>query len=71
MKTTAFMQWQGTDICVDIHCKCDHNSHFDGYSFNYFKCKCGRKYEVSRELNMTELKDPHVILATSFKEGME
>lgn len=34
----AFIQWKGTDVCMDFHCECGAHCHFDGY-FAY-KVKC-------------------------------
>jgi hypothetical protein len=39
----AFIQWKGTDVCMDLHCPaCQHHNHYDG-DFCYFvqcaKCK--------------------------------
>lgn len=49
----AFIQWKGTDVCLDFHCVCDYESntgdfgHFDGYFAYRIKCdKCGRVWEM-------------------------
>jgi hypothetical protein len=39
----AFIQWKGTDVCMDLHCPaCGYHNHYDGY-FAYIvgcsKCK--------------------------------
>lgn len=26
----AFIQWKGTDVCMDFHCECGAHCHFDG-----------------------------------------
>lgn len=26
----AFIQWKGTDVCMDFHCECGVHMHFDG-----------------------------------------
>jgi hypothetical protein len=26
----AFVQWKGTDACIDLHCECGFHSHYDG-----------------------------------------
>jgi hypothetical protein len=37
----AFVQWKGTDVCMDFRCDCGADCHFDG-DFAYFvRCpKC-------------------------------
>lgn len=40
-KTTdpyAFIQWKGTDVCMDFHCKCGAHCHFDGDFAYVVKC---------------------------------
>lgn len=27
---SAFIQWKGTDVCMDFHCECGAFCHFDG-----------------------------------------
>lgn len=43
----AFIQWKGTDVCMDFHCECGVMGHFDG-SFAYVvKCgACGQEWEM-------------------------
>lgn len=37
----AFIQWKGTDVCMDFQCECGENSHFDGDFAYAVKCpKC-------------------------------
>lgn len=26
---TGFIQWKGTDVCMDVYCKCGYHSHID------------------------------------------
>lgn len=34
----AFVQWKGTDVCMDFHCECGAHCHFDGYFAYTVKC---------------------------------
>ena len=34
----AFIQWKGTDVCMDFHCECTAHLHFDGYFAHYIEC---------------------------------
>jgi transcription initiation factor IIE alpha subunit len=54
-----FIQWKGTDVCIDIYCpSCKHHSHYDGWFLYYFKCpKCGTMYEMGTEVSMTEMEE--------------
>jgi hypothetical protein len=45
----AFIQWKGTDVCMDLYCPtCSYHNHYDG-GFAYFvKCaKCGALWEMN------------------------
>ncbi len=34
----AFVQWKGTDVCMDFHCECGTHCHFDGDFAYTVKC---------------------------------
>ena len=44
----VFIQWKGTNVCLDFHCyKCNTFAHFDGDFAYYLVCpKCGQHYEM-------------------------
>lgn len=43
----AFIQWKGTDVCMDFRCDCGANCHFDGYFAYVVKCPhCGTKWQM-------------------------
>lgn len=44
----VWIQWKGTDVCMDVYCECGTHGHIDG-DFTYsVKCAdCGRAYQVS------------------------
>lgn len=69
-KPVGWIQWKGTEVCMDVHCKCGHHSHFDGYFCYNIKCpKCGTIYacteyvELIEVLNVTEQELQNVIEA--------
>jgi hypothetical protein len=35
---SAFLQWKGTNVCMDFHCECGAFCHFDGYSAYTIRC---------------------------------
>lgn len=52
----GWIQWKGTDVCMDIHCRCGATCHFDGDFFYTFKCKmCGQVYAVGQNIKMIHL----------------
>lgn len=52
----GWIQWKGTNVCIDLHCKCGAHMHFDGEFFYHFQCPhCGRKYAVGQNVALIEL----------------
>lgn len=42
-----FVQWKGTDACLDLYCACGQNLHFDGYFASELTCgRCMQTYEL-------------------------
>jgi len=57
----AWLQWKGTDCCVDIYCVCGAQLHYDGDFMYYIQCpKCKRYFECDAHIKLFEvdLKDP-------------
>lgn len=53
---SAFIQWKGTDVCMDCYCTCGHSFHIDADFAYAVKCnKCGRVFELSAVIEMREL----------------
>lgn len=46
-KPHGWIQWKGTDVCVDLRCECGEQSHYDGEFAYHWQCKCGRQYALS------------------------
>ena len=55
-KPGVFIQWKGTDVCMDFRCVCGDNCHFDGYFAYVVECSCGRRWEM-----------PHYVVPREFK----
>jgi hypothetical protein len=52
----AFIQWKGTDACMDIHCPCGAHLHWDGDFAYMLACPhCDRAWEMPIYLPMREL----------------
>lgn len=43
-----FIQWKGTDACIDLHCPaCSYHNHYDGFFAYYVECaKCKALYKL-------------------------
>ena len=49
----CWIQWQGTDVSMDVHCKCGHLGHFDGDFCYHIKCpKCGQVYQCDGNIKL-------------------
>jgi hypothetical protein len=55
----VWVQWKGTNVCCDIHCKCGAHLHFDGWFFYVFQCPhCKRFWEVGTHMPVYEVTAP-------------
>jgi hypothetical protein len=51
-----FIQWKGTQVCLDLHCTCGCHSHIDSWFAYYVQCpNCGQVYEMAQEVGMTKV----------------
>ena len=52
----GWIQWKGTNVCIDIHCRCGRLGHFDGDSFYHYRCPgCGQAYAVGQNVKLIPL----------------
>jgi len=63
----GWIQWKGTDVCMDIRCKCGSRTHIDAEFAYRVKCPyCGTVYFCSGHIELIELEiepDSCVIVA--------
>ena len=54
--THTFIQWQGTNVCMDFSCKCGQSMHFDTDSLFFVQCcGCHTKYIMSSYVRAIEV----------------
>ena len=47
----AFLQWKGTNACLDLYCTCGDQFHFDGHFASELTCgRCGQTWELPHML---------------------
>jgi hypothetical protein len=52
----AWIQWKGTNVCMDIHCKCGEMTHVDNdFAYHVKCCKCGTVYFCNGNIELIEL----------------
>lgn len=55
-RPTTFLQWKGTEVCMDVYCVCGSQFHIDDYFAYAVQClKCKRRYEMSTRIEMREM----------------
>ena len=48
---TMFLQWKGTEVCLDFRCPCGATGHFDGWGAYFLMCpSCGSVYELGTQV---------------------
>lgn len=51
-----WIQWEGTDVCMDLHCKCGETPHVDADFMYHVKCpSCGTVYFRNGHIEHIEL----------------
>ena len=66
----GWIQWKGTDACIDLHCKCGHLGHLDREFLYFYKCKaCGAKYAVGQNVKLIPLDDEEARLVEDAEGG--
>lgn len=52
----AFVQWKGTDLCMDFVCVCGVTSHVDGYFCYAVQCaNCDRRFRLAPTVLVDEV----------------
>jgi uncharacterized protein (DUF983 family) len=48
----TFVQWKGTDLCMDLYCpECGESSHFDGFFAYHIRCpNCKAVFKMPQDL---------------------
>jgi hypothetical protein len=55
-ESSGWIQWKGTNVCVDLHCHCGASFHFDGEFFYHWRCTCcGAVYAVGQNIKLIPL----------------
>lgn len=67
---TNFIQWKGTDVCIDIRCSED-GFHYDGTFMHLIRCPdCGAVYEVGTQVHLRKVTEPDILADPYIKDGM-
>lgn len=49
----SFIQWKGTNVCIDLYCTCGKHSHYDGDFLYRWQCPaCKKCWEMGTAVRM-------------------
>ncbi len=55
-KPRGWIQWKGSDVCMDVYCECGNHFHIDADFAYYVKCpSCERVYMCNGHIELIEL----------------
>lgn len=64
----GWIQWKGTDVCMDLYCECGHHGHVDGCFFYFYKCpKCHMRFAVGQNVKLIKLSESQALEVSDFK----
>lgn len=68
----GWIQWKGTDVCLDLHCDCGINSHLDAEFAYYVRCPgCGQVYSCNGHIELVPLTPEETCVAESLACGVK
>ena len=62
--TYGWIQWKGTDVCMDMHCSCGQLGHIDAEFAYFYECVCGKRYAIGSVVKLIELTAEQAIEVT-------
>jgi hypothetical protein len=68
-KPHGWIQWKGTQVCMDVYCKCGFHGHIDDDFVYNVKCPmCGTTYMCNGHIQLVELTEDEAKQARIVKE---
>lgn len=65
----GWIQWKGTQICMDVHCKCGAHLHVDDDFVYHIECpECSTVYMCNGHIELIELQERPEYVITLDKE---
>ena len=57
----AWIQWKGTSVCMDVHCRCGADGHVDAEFAYFYRCRaCGVTFAVGQNVRLYSVSAAHV-----------
>ena len=72
-KPHGWIQWKGTDVCIDLHCSCGDQLHYDGEFLYYWRCpSCLKVWEMGTHVSVYEVQGQELTkLVGEYPEGIK
>jgi hypothetical protein len=52
----GWIQWKGTEVCIDLHCVCGFDGHLDDSFLYRVHCpRCDRQFLVGQNIKLIEM----------------
>ena len=56
----GWIQWKGTEVCMDVHCTCGELTHIDAdFCYQVKCCACGQLYQVDPNVRLKPVDKPN------------
>lgn len=69
-ETQAFIQWKGTDVCMDFRCECGGGGHVDAMFAYAVRCNdCGTVWEMPSVVFLRKAESSDVLFVTPDADG--
>jgi len=64
----GWLQWKGTDACIDFHCKCGSHLHADNICMYFIRCgKCGQAYALNGHIKLHPIDEERAAKVSIFE----
>lgn len=68
----TFIQWKGTNVCLDFHCPCGHHSHWDCDFIYSLRCPgCRKIWRLGTRVQAVEISEADAEVLGCLKESDE
>lgn len=55
-QASGWIQWKGTDVCMDFTCSCGHHGHIDNDFVYIIQCSaCGNNYWCNGHIELIQI----------------
>jgi len=66
----GWIQWKGTDVCMDVYCSCGCHSHVDAEFAYYIRCpECKKVYMTNGHIELVPITEKEEEECNNIIEG--